>query len=179
MLHEAPSSSRYRRASRIFGGVDATDSVALPRVRLPSGRRHHVGQCRLVIAGAAARSWRFRDRPPSRLKVLVVTSGRGAQLRRRCHSALDLAATASASGPIAWHLSSPTDQAARRWAGSACGQAPVKSLAQVSIRTTSVGVVATIGRWRRSCPSRLKSGSQPADGPEVIRRRPLSRVEAT
>ena len=66
-----------------------------------------------------------------------------------------------ASGPIAWHLSSPTEQAARRWAGSACGQAPARSLALASIPTTSAVVVGTTAALAGELSSRLKFGSHP------------------
>jgi polysaccharide pyruvyl transferase WcaK-like protein len=75
MVHEAPLSSRYRRAWRIFGCVDATDSS---RYRACI---HHPAIGTLWAStgwsspAPAPPARAVPQRPPSGLKVLVVTSG--------------------------------------------------------------------------------------------------------
>jgi len=75
MLHEAPLSSRYRRGLRIFGSVDATDSA-----RYRACIHHPAVGTIWASAGwsspAAEPPVRaVPQRAPSRLKVLVATSG--------------------------------------------------------------------------------------------------------
>ena len=75
MIHEAPLGTRHRRAVRIFNSGDAADSGSFRAcVYHPS-----TGRCGQATAGQRpgwnCRSRLFAQRLPTRLKVLVVTSG--------------------------------------------------------------------------------------------------------